>query len=296
MSSVTAPRTPRDPTSSPSPSMSAASASGDERLVSPDADIDERAVEAALRPRTLDEFIGQHRVRAQLGLDARGGAATRAHSRPRAAERPTRPRQDHAGDDHRGRDAAARCASPAARRSSTPETWRRSCPAWPRARCSSSTRSIACPGRRKRCSTWRWRTSGSTSSSARDPGPPRSRWRSRRSRWWAPTTRAGLLPGPLRDRFGFTGPHGLLRRRGARAGAACARRSCSTCRCTTPAPRRSPARSRGTPRIANRLLRRVRDYAQVKADGTVTLEIARGRPGGLRGRRDRASTGSTPPC
>ena len=43
-------------------------ASGDERLVSPAADLEERAVEAALRPRTLDEFIGQHRVRAQLGL------------------------------------------------------------------------------------------------------------------------------------------------------------------------------------------------------------------------------------
>jgi Holliday junction DNA helicase RuvB len=34
-------------------------------------------------------------------------------------------------------------------------------------------------------------------------------------------------------------------------------------------------RSRGTPRIANRLLRRVRDYAQVKADGVVTLEVAK---------------------
>ena len=33
-------------------------------------------------------------------------------------------------------------------------------------------------------------------------------------------------------------------------------------------------RSRGTPRIANRLLKRVRDYAQVKADGTITKEIA----------------------
>ena len=33
-------------------------------------------------------------------------------------------------------------------------------------------------------------------------------------------------------------------------------------------------RSRGTPRIANRLLRRVRDYAQVRADGTITLEVA----------------------
>jgi Holliday junction DNA helicase RuvB len=35
------------------------------------------------------------------------------------------------------------------------------------------------------------------------------------------------------------------------------------------------SRSRGTPRIANRLLRRVRDYAQVRADGTVTLDVAR---------------------
>ena len=34
------------------------------------------------------------------------------------------------------------------------------------------------------------------------------------------------------------------------------------------------SRSRGTPRIANRLLRRVRDYAQVRADGVVTLEVA----------------------
>ena len=34
-------------------------------------------------------------------------------------------------------------------------------------------------------------------------------------------------------------------------------------------------RSRGTPRIANRLLRRVRDFAQVRAEGTITLEVAR---------------------
>src|SRR3954466_1568296 len=42
--------------------------SEEQRLVSPTADGNERAVEAALRPRTLDEVIGQHRVRAQLGL------------------------------------------------------------------------------------------------------------------------------------------------------------------------------------------------------------------------------------
>ncbi|WP_181791825.1 Holliday junction branch migration DNA helicase RuvB, partial [Streptomyces phytophilus] len=87
------------------------------------------------------------------------------------------------------------------------------------------------------------------------------------------TTRAGLLPPPLRDRFGFTGhmefysPAELERvlHRSAHlldvavdaAGAA-----------------EIAGRSRGTPRIANRLLRRVRDYAQVKADGVITREIA----------------------
>src|SRR3954454_16653241 len=88
------------------------------------------------------------------------------------------------------------------------------------------------------------------------------------------TTRAGLLPGPLRDRFGFTGhlefyePHELDRIVHRSAGlldvplqAACSAEIAS--------------RSPGTPRIANRLLRRVRDYAQVRADGVVTRDIAR---------------------
>ena len=44
-------------------------------------------------------------------------------------------------------------------------------------------------------------------------------------------------------------------------------------------------RSRGTPRIANRLLRRVRDFAEVRHDGSITLDVARGRPRGLRGGR-----------
>lgn len=88
------------------------------------------------------------------------------------------------------------------------------------------------------------------------------------------TTRAGLLPGPLRDRFGFTAhlefyePHeldlivhrsaGLLGVELRPDGAA-----------------EIAGRSRGTPRIANRLLRRVRDFAQVRADGIVTLPVAR---------------------
>ena len=176
-------RPPSWPTSSSRRSLTAAEAEGDER-----------AVEAALRPRTLDEVVGQERVREQLVAGARGRPAPRAGARPRAALRAARARQDHAGDDHRRRDERAAAADQRARRSPTPATSRRSCPASTRATCSSSTRSTGCRGRPRRCSTWRWRTSGSTSSSARAPAPPRSRWRSRRSRWSAPPPGPGCCP------------------------------------------------------------------------------------------------------
>ncbi len=87
------------------------------------------------------------------------------------------------------------------------------------------------------------------------------------------TTRAGMLTNPLRDRFGIvarlefytpeelarivTRSAGLLKMEMAAEGAAEIAR-----------------RSRGTPRIANRLLRRVRDFAEVRADGHVTRDIA----------------------
>jgi Holliday junction DNA helicase RuvB len=87
------------------------------------------------------------------------------------------------------------------------------------------------------------------------------------------TTRAGLLTSPLRDRFGIVQrlefysteeltsivqrSANILNIGADRAGA-----------------KEIARRSRGTPRIANRLLRRVRDYAQVKADGTVSTEVA----------------------
>jgi Holliday junction DNA helicase RuvB len=88
------------------------------------------------------------------------------------------------------------------------------------------------------------------------------------------TTRSGLLPAPLRDRFGFTahmefyepGDLELVVHRSAKLleidvdGEAAAEIA---------------SRSRGTPRIANRLLRRVRDFAQVKGDGRGTVEAAR---------------------
>lgn len=88
------------------------------------------------------------------------------------------------------------------------------------------------------------------------------------------TTRAGLLTGPLRDRFGFTGymdfyevtdlekilhrTAGLLNISLDKHGA-----------------EEIASRSRGTPRIANRLLRRVRDYADVRAEGAITRDVAR---------------------
>ena len=88
------------------------------------------------------------------------------------------------------------------------------------------------------------------------------------------TTRAGLLPAPLRDRFGFTGHldfydedelHQVLVRSAGLLGVDL----------HTDAASEIASRSRGTPRIANRLLRRVRDWAQVRGNGTLDLGAAR---------------------
>ena len=87
------------------------------------------------------------------------------------------------------------------------------------------------------------------------------------------TTRAGLLPGPLRDRFGFTGQ---LDYYAAADLVGIVRRSATllSVGLDTASAEVIASRSRGTPRIANRLLRRVRDYALVKASGTITPAIA----------------------
>lgn len=87
------------------------------------------------------------------------------------------------------------------------------------------------------------------------------------------TTRAGLLPPPLRDRFGFTA-HMEFYEPGELEQVV--HRSARLLEVETDAEGATEiaGRSRGTPRIANRLLRRVRDYAQVKADGVIDREIA----------------------
>jgi Holliday junction DNA helicase RuvB len=88
------------------------------------------------------------------------------------------------------------------------------------------------------------------------------------------TTRAGLLTAPLRARFGIVhrldfyneGDIEEIVRRSARILDVAIDAEAST---------ELARRSRGTPRIANRLLRRVRDYAQVRADGKINAEVAR---------------------
>src|SRR5205823_6881907 len=88
------------------------------------------------------------------------------------------------------------------------------------------------------------------------------------------TTRTGLLTSPLRSRFGIThrlafytpGDLEEIVRRSAKI---------IDVQIDSAAAVEIARRSRGTPRIANRLLRRVRDYAQVRAGGTITLDVAR---------------------
>ena len=87
------------------------------------------------------------------------------------------------------------------------------------------------------------------------------------------TTRAGLLPGPLRDRFGFTAQLDFY---DTDALQAIIERSAHVLgiQLGEDTAREIASRSRGTPRIANRLLRRVRDFAQVRSDGRLTREVA----------------------
>ena len=86
------------------------------------------------------------------------------------------------------------------------------------------------------------------------------------------TTRAGLLPGPLRDRFGFTA-HLDFYDESDIADIVARSSSLLNVDISKDSIAELGKRSRGTPRIANRLLRRVRDYAQVHGDGSINLEV-----------------------
>nr|WP_235536128.1 Holliday junction branch migration DNA helicase RuvB [Nocardioides sp. Root190] len=242
-------------------------------LTAAEAEGDERAVEAALRPRSLDEVVGQARVRDQLGLvleaaRQRGRAPDHvllsgppglgkttlamiiAHEMSAPLRITSGPAITHAGDL-----AAILSGLNEGEILFIDEIHRMSRPA---------EEMLYLAMEDFRVDVIIGKGPGATAIPLEIPP----------FTLVGATTRAGLLPGPLRDRFGFTAhlefyePAELdliVRRSSGLLGVEVTRDGSSEI----------AGRSRGTPRIANRLLRRVRDYAQVRADGTVDRAVAR---------------------
>ncbi len=203
----------------------------------------------------------------------RGRARAQGSARPRAAGRPARSRQDHAGADRRARAwrQLPRHLRPGDRQGRRP---RRAAHQSRAARRAVHRRDP--PSRRRRSrksSIRRWRISSSTSSSAKGPAARSVKIELAPFTLVGATTRAGLLTNPLRDRFGipvrldFYSDKELeeIVSRGARVlGIAM----------SADGANEIARRARGTPRIAGRLLRRVRDFASVAGAKSIDRKAA----------------------
>jgi Holliday junction DNA helicase RuvB len=246
---------------------------GEDRLVSPFAETDEQAIESALRPKSLDEFVGQGRVREQLSLLLK--SALRRGKTP-----------DHvlmSGPPGLGKTTiamiiAAELGAPL-RITSGPAIERSGDLAAVLSTLQEGEvvfideiHRLARPAEEMlylamedfRVDVIVGKGPGATAIPL-DLAP---------FTLVGATTRSGLLPAPLRDRFGFTAHMDLyepaelsqiVRRSAGLLGV----------RIDDGGIEELGRRSRGTPRVANRLLRRVRDFAEVRTDGLVTREVTR---------------------
>ncbi|GGK91500.1 Holliday junction ATP-dependent DNA helicase RuvB [Planomonospora parontospora subsp. parontospora] len=246
--------------------------SSDRDLVSPEAEGDERLIEAALRPKRLDEFIGQARVREQLSLVLHS-----ALRRGRAPDHVLMSGSPGLGKTTLSMIIATELGVPLRITSG---------PALERAGDLAAILSTLSEGevlfideihRMARpaeemlyLAMEDFRVDIVV---GKGPGATAIPLEIAPFTLVGATTRAGLLPAPLRDRFGFVAHMDFYE---AAELEQVLHRSSRLLGLELPedAAREIAGRSRGTPRIANRLLRRVRDFAEVRAEGVITQEVA----------------------